>query len=148
MGTRLTQTEMERLRAPKRSRAFWRLASSQVINYEFRGQFGHPTNYAFVEFECTPAYELSFESRAMWPSTVSKEYRARFERSVAEAIADVLLEGVDQHSGCTVVLTEVRYDEVGSSEAAFMKAAKAAMRSLLTTKWAIVSGRRQTPGVS
>ena len=84
----------------------------------------------------------------MWPSTVSKEYRARFERSVAEAIADVLLEGVDQHSGCTVVLTEVRYDEVGSSEAAFMKAAKAAMRSLLTTKWAIVSGRRQTPGVS
>ncbi len=82
----------------------------------------------------------------MWPSTVSKEYRAKLERAVAEAVADVLLEGVDQHSGCTVVLMEVRYDEVGSSEAAFMKAAKAAIRELLATKWAIVSG--QTPDFS
>jgi translation elongation factor EF-G len=154
MGTRLTQTEMERLRddemerlrVPKRSRAFWRLASPQVINYEFRGQFGHPTSYAFVQLECAPADELSFESRAMWPSTVSTEYRAKLERAVAEAVADVLLEGVDQHSGCTVVLTEVRYDEVGSSEAAFTKAAKAAIRELLATKWAIVSG--QTPDFS
>ena len=83
----------------------------------------------------------------MWPSTVSKEYGAKLERAVAEAVADTLLEGVDQHSGCAVVLTEVRHDDVGSSEAAFMKAAKAAMRGLLAVKWVIVSGR-QTPDFS
>ena len=33
-----------------------------------------------------------------------------------------------------------RFDEVGSSEAAFMKAAKAAMRSLLANKWVWVGG--------
>jgi hypothetical protein len=148
MGTRLNQSEMERLhddemerlRIARRSRAFWRLASSQIVNHEYRGQFGHPSSYAFVQFECTPADELSFESSATWPPTVSKEYRAKLERAIAEGVADVLLEGVDQHSGCTVVLVDARYDEVGSSEAAFMRAAKAAMRSLLANKWAIVSG--------
>jgi hypothetical protein len=137
---RLQDDEMERLRVPKRSRMFLRLASSQIVNYEFRGQFGHPTGYAFVQFECAPANELSFESRATWPATMSQEYRATHERAVAEAVADALLEGVHQHYGCTVVLTNVRYDEVGSSIAAFMKAAKAAMRSLLASEWAIVGG--------
>ena len=137
---RLQDDEMERLRVPKRSRMFLRLASPQIVNYEFRGQFGHPTSYAFVQFECAPANELSFESRATWPDTMSQEYRATHERAVAEAVADALLEGVHQHYGCTVVLTNVRYDEVGSSIAAFMKAAKAAMRGLLASEWAIVGG--------
>jgi len=103
---RLRDDEMEHLRAPKRSRAFLRLASSQTIDHEFRGQFGHPTSYAFVQFECAPTNELSFESRATWPATLSKEYGAKLERAVAEAVADVLLEGVQQHSGCTVVLAK------------------------------------------
>lgn len=137
---RLQDDEMERLRAPKLSRAYMRLASAQVVDHEFRGKFGHPTSYAFVQFECAPANELSFESRATWPATVSEEYRAKLERAVAEAVADVLLEGVHQHSGCTVVLAKTRYDEVGSSEAAFMKAAKAAMRSLVASKWAWAGG--------
>lgn len=137
---RLRDDEMERLRASRRSRIFLRLASSQIVSHEFRGQFGHPTSYAFVQFECAPASELRFESRATWPNTVSKEYGAELERAVAEAVAEVLLEGVHQHSGCAIVLANARYDEVGSSEAAFMKAAKAAMRSLLASKWVVVSG--------
>ena len=137
---RLQDDEMERLRVPRGSRMFLRLASSKIVNHEFRGQFGHPTSYAFVEFECAPANELSFDSRATWPVTVSKEYGAKLERAVAEAVANVLLEGVHQHSGCTVVLTNARYDEVGSSEAAFTKATKAAMRTLLTSRWAVVGG--------
>ena len=71
----------------------------------------------------------------------------KLERAVAEAVADVLLEGVHQHSGCTVVLTNTRYDEVGSSEAAFMKAAKAAMRTVLTSKWAVVGGPETSSSV-
>src|SRR2546422_8862687 len=100
-------------RVPKRSRAFWRLSSSQVVDHEFRGQFGHPTSYAFVQFECAPANELSFESRTAWPSTVSKEHRVKLERAVAGTVADVLPKGVYQHSGCTGVLVNARYDEVG-----------------------------------
>jgi hypothetical protein len=90
---RLRDDEMEHLRAPKRSRIFLRLASSQIVNHEFRGQFGHPTSYAFVQFECAPANQLRFESRATWPDTVSKGYGAKLERAVAEAVARFLLEG-------------------------------------------------------
>jgi hypothetical protein len=45
---------------------------------------------------------------------------------------------VSEHTGCAVVLAEVRYDEIGSSEAAFMKATKAAIEGLLRAKWKIV----------
>jgi hypothetical protein len=146
MGTRLNRNEMEKLRDAKRSRHFLRLASSQTVNYEFLGQYGHPSSYAFVKFECAPADDLSFESRATWPSTILAGEQARFEVAVAEAVADVLFEGVYQHSGCTVVLTDVRYDEVVSSEAAFMKAAKGAMQGLLATEWKFVN-RSQTTDI-
>ncbi len=126
---------------------FLRLASSQIVNHEYRGQFGHPTSYAFVEFDGAPANELSFDACATWPVTMSETYRTRLERAVAEAVADVLLEGVHQHSGCTVVLTNTRFDEVGSSEAAFTKATKAAMRTLLTRKWAVVGGPETSSSV-
>ena len=55
--------------------------------------------------------------------------------AVAEGVADVLLEGLYQHSGCWVVLTDVRYDEIESTVAAFMKAAESAMHILLSKKW-------------
>jgi hypothetical protein len=54
----------------------------------------------------------------------------KLEQAVAEGVADVLLAEDLQHSGCTIVLTDVRYDEIGSSEAAFMKAAALAMQTL------------------
>jgi hypothetical protein len=83
-----------------------------------------------VRFECAPADDLSFEAQASWPPTALGE-GPKFERAIAESVADELLAGVYQHSGCSVTLVEVRYDEVGSSEAAFMSAAKAAMQNLL-----------------
>jgi hypothetical protein len=90
-----------------------------------------------VRFECAPADELSFEAQVLWPPTALGE-GPRFERAIAESVADELLAGVYQHSGCAVTLVEVRYDEVGSSEAAFMSAAKAAMQDLLGGDWKIV----------
>ena len=145
MGTRLDRNELERLRDPKHSRSFWRLGTSQVVEHEFSGQFGHPSSYAFVQFECAPADDLSFEARATWPSGVAKDYQTKLELAAAQGVADTLLEGVHQHSGCTIVLVAVRYDEIGSSEAAFMKAAKSAMQSLLAARWTPV-GRPQTAG--
>ena len=83
----------------------------------------------------------------MWPPTVTDSYRRDLELAVAEGVADVLLEGVYQHSGCRVVLADVRYDEIESSVAAFMKAAASAMRSLLSKKWIPVEvpDREATP---
>ena len=138
MTARLDRNDLERLRDVKRSRNFYRLRSSQAVQHEFRGQFGHPSSYAFVRFECAPADDLSFEIRATWPSTVSEGDRTDVELGIAEGIADVLLDGLYQHSGCTIVLLEVRWDDVGSSVAAFMKATKSAMQDLIACDWELV----------
>jgi hypothetical protein len=122
MNVRLNRCELERLRDAKRSRHFYRLESSTHVEHEFRGNFGHPSSYAFVRFACELADDLSFEARASWPSTVSDDCRLELERGIAEAVADVLLEGLYQHTGCAVTLIEIRYDEIGSSVAAFMRA--------------------------
>jgi hypothetical protein len=142
MSIHLNRDELEKLREAKRSRSFWRLNSSETVEHELQGQFG-PSSYAYVRFECVPSDYLSFDVTASWPSTVPKAYDKKLELAVAEGVADVLLEDVYQHSGCTVVLVDVRYDEIGSSEAAFMMASASAMRSLLSRKW-IPVGKSQT----
>jgi hypothetical protein len=146
---RLDRNDLERLRDAKRSRNFYRLRSSQAVQDEFRGQFGHPSSFAFVRFECAPADDLSFEIRAAWPSTVSEGDRTDVELGIAEGIADVLLDGLYQHSGCTIVLLEVRWDDVGSSVAAFMKATRSAMRHLIACDWELVHRfkKQGTPNV-
>lgn len=133
METRLDRDALEKLRDTKRGRKSLRLNSSETVEHEFRAF--EPPRYAYVRFECGPADDLSFEVRALWPPTVTDSYRRDLELAAAEGVADVLLEGVYQHSGCRVVLADVRYDEIESSVAAFMKAAASAMRSLLSKKW-------------
>ena len=108
------------------------------MDHEYRGH----RNYAYVQFECNPADDLGFEARTLWPSTVVRGYDQKLELAVAEGVADVLLEGIYQHSGCQVVLVDVRYDDIESCEDAFMKAAILAMRSLLSKQWTPV-GRGQ-----
>jgi len=139
VNVRLNRNELEKLRDAKYSRNFYRLESSTHVEHEFRHpHFGHPSTYAFVRFACDPADDLSFEARASWPSTVRDDYRLELERAIAEAVADVLLEGLYQHTGCAVTLTDIRYDEICSSVASFMWATKSAMQELLTRQWKIV----------
>ena len=138
MSVGFDRNDLERLRDAKRSRNFYRLRSFQVVEREFRVQFGHPSSYAFVRFECAPADDLTFQARASWPSTVSEGERTHVELGIAEALADTLLEGVYQHSGCAIVLVDVRWDDVGSSVAAFMRATKSAMQQLVAGDWEIV----------
>jgi hypothetical protein len=149
VSPRFDRNDLERLRDAKRSRNFYRLRSSQAVEYEFRGQFGHPSSYAFVRFECAPADDLSFQVRASWPTTVSEGDRTHVELGIAEGVADMLLEGVYQHSGCAVVLVDVRWDDVGSSVAAFMRATKSAMQQLVAGDWEIVlrSEKQSAPKV-
>lgn len=143
MGTRLDRDALEKLREMKRSRSYWRLNSSETVEHEFRANFNARMSCAYVRFDCTPADELSFEVTASWPSTILGGYDGKLELAVAEGVADVLLADVYQHSGCTVVLVDIRYDEIASSEAAFMKASASAMRDLLSKKWTPV-GRHRT----
>jgi len=93
-------------------------------------------------FKSLHADDLSFEVRALWPPTMTDSHRRDLELAVAEGVADVLLEGVYQHSRCRVVLAEVRYDEIESTVAAFLKAAASAMRSLLSKNWTPVGPPR------
>jgi hypothetical protein len=142
LNTPFDRTALEELRNNKRLRNFFRLASSTTVQHEFRGQYGHPSSYAFVRFECVPAEDLSLEVRTSWPSTVPEDYRTKLERTIAESVADVLLDGLYQHTGCAVTLIEVRYDELGSSEVSFMRATRSAMQDLLAADWTVVIRRR------
>ncbi len=86
---------------------------------------------------------INFETRASWPPTMDKQERIGLERAIAEGVADVLLSGIYQHSGCSVALVEVRWDDICSSEAAFMKAANSAMRDLLAAQWKVIIKKQQ-----
>ena len=143
MATRFDRNDLERLRDEKRSRDFYRLESPRTVQHEFRDPHRHASNYAYVRLECSPADDLSFEARVSWPPASLGEGPV-FERAIAEIVADELLSGVDQHSGCEIRLVEVRYDEVGSSQLAFMKAAKSAMQELLLGgDWKLVARPRK-----
>jgi len=104
--TRFDRNGLERLRDEKRSRDFYRLESPRTAQHEFRDPHRHASNYAYVRLECAPADDLSFEARVSWPPTSLGEGPV-FERAIAEIVADELLSGVDQHSGCEITLVEV-----------------------------------------
>jgi hypothetical protein len=136
LNTYLHRDGLEGLRSRKRRRPSYRLDTFTTVEYEYRGaQYGHPSTYAFVRFECAPADKLSFQARTSWPSAVSDDYGIALELAIAEGVADVLLDDTYQHSGCAVTLVEIRYDEICNSERAFMIAAKGAMQHLLNAKW-------------
>jgi hypothetical protein len=144
MDFRLDRNALEGLRDLKRSRNFYRLASTTVVQHEYRGkQFGHPSTYAFVRFECAPADDLSFESRASWPSTVLHDEQTQVEQAIAESVADALLSGLYQHSGCAVTLADVRWDDVCSGVASFMRATNFAMQDLLAAEWTVIVKKRK-----
>jgi hypothetical protein len=144
MNLRLKQTELATLQIEaKLSRNYYRLVAPTSVEHELRRQFGHPSSYAFVRFECVPGDELIFEAVASWPESVSPSYGAALDRMIAEGVADGLLDDVYPHSGCTVTLVETRYDEIGSSEAAFLWAATRAMTTLKEGKWNLITKPHQ-----
>lgn len=100
--------------------------------HEYRGtQFGHPSTYAFVRFDCVPADSFAFETQAAWPDSLTPDYCALLEAAMAAAIVDVLLAGAEHpHMGCRLTCVEVKWDEIASSERAFYRATRDAMISL------------------
>ncbi len=124
-----------------------RLAEPCLKEQEYkRDQFGHPSSYAFVRFECLPADSLSFEMDTAWPGHLTPEYSRLLEHAISAAIVDVLLaSSADAHRGCSLKCVEVRWDDVCSSEVAFYRATRATMTKLLNEeKWNLTGLRKSS----
>jgi hypothetical protein len=116
-----------------------RLDAPCSIEHEYRGkQWGHPSTYAFVRFECTPANDLVFKMGTTWPVHLEADYCRRLQDAMCAAIVDGLVGTEVPHVGCSLICTEVKWDDVASSEMSFYRATRAAMTALCERKWSLV----------
>jgi hypothetical protein len=113
-----------------------RLVTPCTVEHEYQGkQWGHPSTYAFVRFECAPAQELVFEMLGEWPPHLTADYCRHLHDAMSAAIVDVLVATDDPHTGCSLNCSEVKWDDVTSSEQSFYRATKAAMTALREREW-------------
>jgi hypothetical protein len=117
-----------------------RLDAPCSVEHEYQGkQWGHPSTYAFVRFECTPAESLAFDMRAQWPPHLTADYCEQLRDAMSAAIVDALLATDHPHLGCSVTCTEVKWDDIASSEVAVYLATRAAMTDLREKeKWSLI----------
>ncbi|WP_284620789.1 hypothetical protein [Aquabacterium humicola] len=113
------------------------------VEFEFKGQFGHPSSYAYVRLRAEPADELAFSASVAWPEEFDQEYARRIQDTVAEAIVDGLLgrENEYPYRGCSVQLIGFRWDSVGGSERAVHRATVKAVELLrANASWHLSTG--------
>jgi hypothetical protein len=126
-----------------------RLVEPFECDYEFKGQFGHPSSYAYVRFRALPADDLSFETNVIWPEDFDPDYTQRIVHAIAEAIIDGLIAIPDSYPfrGCHLELVGFKWDSVGGSEAAVRKATSKALEDLKRKgTWHLVTGRYRSYG--
>jgi hypothetical protein len=122
---------LTRWRQCKSRFASHRLEATCSVEHEYRGkQWGHPSRYAFVRFECAPADHLVFEMRARWPSHLTADYCGLLHDAMSAAIVDALVAAEAPRIRCSLTCVEVKWDDVTSSEMAFYRATRAAMNTL------------------
>ncbi len=127
-------------KSSKLGRNFYRLRNAASCDFQFKGQPGHPSSYAYISFECFPSDELSYESQAKWPDSLPLEYCEQLNLAIAEGIVDVLYDHIYPYRGCNISLIKIRWDEIGGSEYAFYKATKLAMEKLVKDyDWEIIT---------
>ena len=68
---------------------------------------------------------------ARWPADRTPPYCAEVERAIGEAIIDRLMGEFNPHRGRPLILTDIRWHPVSSSEAVFYRATVEAMRQLV-----------------
>jgi hypothetical protein len=94
---------------------------------------GHPSNFACVRFQCEPSDEFSFVATPNWPSDLSHTYVADLENAILSGLIDALMtEDFTLYAGCSIRLTQIKWDDVSSSERAFYIASKGAANRLIT----------------
>lgn len=136
------QDLVENWAAQKMSHNFRRLRREAVVEFEFKGHFGHPSSYSFVRFAAQPADELSLAFEVQWPTEFDEIYTKRIKHTLAEAVLDSLWATKNPFRGCQLRLIEFKWDAVGGSEMAAHVATLGAMKRLVDGgDWADVTSR-------
>jgi hypothetical protein len=117
--------------ARKSAGSYYRLRAVTTAEAEFMRTEVPGDGYARVRFSCSPADSLSLEFAAAWPDTLQRGEPAEIEAAIALTVVDELLgRSIRPFRGCSLVLEEVGWHEVGSSEAAFRLATERALSRL------------------
>lgn len=122
----------------KRGERFYRLSAEAEVSYEFNGgRIGHPSNYASIRIHARPADQLTLDSSAIYPLSVSPSYAERLLAAVGQAVVDELFAAAwTPYRGCALEVVEVGWHEVSSSEVALYRAARGALEQLRTAfRW-------------
>lgn len=105
------------------------------VSFEFSLR-RHSSSYAFVRFHCRPSQRLEYSTNARWPASLDDSFVTAIENVVQLAIVDTLFSHFAPFAGCHVVLEEIQWDDIRSSELAFYEACVGAMECLLREgKW-------------
>ncbi|HEY8599902.1 MAG TPA: hypothetical protein VIL85_15805 [Thermomicrobiales bacterium] len=112
---------------------YYRLTENQTQKFVFQGrQWGHPSNFAAVTFDCMPAESLSLTCNAIWPPSLDTQYCRLLEQAIGYGLIEALLaKTFYPYRGCALTLTAIEWDDVMSSEVAFYRASKGAMDKLI-----------------
>jgi hypothetical protein len=126
----------------KSSRPGYRLAAEAAVVFEYRGpQFGHPSNYASIKILARPSPEFCLESVAVYPASVTESDSDQLLLAVGRAAVDELFAaGWYPYRGCRLLVREVGWDEIMSSEVAIYRAARGALSQLRQEgKWELMT---------
>ena len=117
--------------ARKSAGSYHRLRAATAVEAEFMRTAVPGDGYARVRFSCSPADSLSLGFAAAWPDTLARGEPGEIEAAIALAVVDEMLSrSIRPFRGCSLVLEEVGWHEVGSSEAAFRLAIERALSRL------------------
>lgn len=102
---------------------------------------GHSSNYAAIKIVAAPASELSLNSAAIYPASVSVSYAQKLLVAVGRAAVDELFPATwYPYRGCSLIVREVGWDEIMSSEVAIYRAARGAFAKLREEgQWTLAS---------
>ena len=133
-GAPMTEAELfASWQARKSAGSYYRLRAAATVEAEFMRTAVPADGYARVRFSCSPADGLSLGFAAAWPDTLARGEPAEMEAAIALAVVDELVgRSMRPFRGCGLLLEEVGWHEVGSSEAAFRIATERALNGLRT----------------
>jgi hypothetical protein len=138
---------IENWRDQKLSHNFWQLRAGRIVEFEFLGQYGHPSSYGYVKFDAQPHHRLVVEFDVEWPAEFGATYTKRIINSIGEGVVDGLCVTEMPRRGCRLRLIAFKWDAVGGSEVAVYKTTQKAMQRLVSEgEWELVTGRYRDYG--
>jgi hypothetical protein len=118
---------------------YYKLQESCIQEYQFKRNWD-ASNFAYVQFKCEPAEELSVNWSEEWPQTLDNSEIENLHTSILGGILDAIYCAENgPHHGCALTLIKILWVDAGSSQKAFYLAAKRAMHELISQRtWHMV----------